>query len=645
MKISNVKNAIALLSIALAVAIGTSKEAYTQNEAQDTNAAKSVNGLLKLLNRPDDSLKVVALKLLCWDYRNSDPKKAIDFGQKAVTLAQKLNLNYELSDSYNRLGIAYRNKGRYAQALDCYFKGMEVSRQHGYDKILAFQYNNLSDLYNRLDLYERALEFGRRALDVSQKINDDYTTAYIYNILGTIYKNKNLFDSAFINFFKSLELRKKIGFSPGIATSYLNIGSVLLKMQNYDSSMKNLALARDIYESNNDIQGLMQVYLLQGILYNKTREPNKAIHCFNQSLKLNEKFNDLNVSRDAHRGLSEAYAEQTYYQKAYILNKFAFEINDSITTNQDVEKLTQLTEALRFEEQLNVQKEREKALAEKLVYQRNLIRLYIAIILLLTIIVGLSIYFYIKQSKNVRLLQIQKDEINKLNNTKDKFFSILAHDLKNQITSILAIAQMMKEKSIALGDENLIQMSRRLYALGFSTNDLLENILNWIKVQGNQLKIKASRVNLSELAEKVTLTQKPTAEIKMVGLINKIDADINLNTDSDMLGTILRNLISNAIKFSYPGGKIEIDAFIKGKIFEIQVTDYGIGMDETQIKRLLDPTQVDSTPGTQKEQGSGLGLLISKNLINDLGGYLKIDSLPQRGSVFSIILPAELVAS
>ncbi|HDP76141.1 MAG TPA: tetratricopeptide repeat protein [Bacteroidales bacterium] len=127
----------------------------------------------------------------------------------------------ELSDSYNRLGIAYRNKGRYAQALECYFNGLEVSRTYGFEKHLAFQYNNLADLYNRLGLYNRANEFGNRAMEYAKKVNDDYTLAYIYNIKGTINKNKNEPDYALTCFKHSLELRKKNWIQPG----YSNIVS------------------------------------------------------------------------------------------------------------------------------------------------------------------------------------------------------------------------------------------------------------------------------------------------------------------------------------------------------------------------------------------------------------------------------------
>lgn len=599
----------------------------------------SLEALAKVLERPDDSVKVVTLKLLCWENRNSDPDKAIEYGQMAVSLAKSLNLKMELSDSYNRLGIAYRNKGRYAQALECYFNGLEISRTHGFDKHLAFQYNNLADLYNRLGLYGRAIEFGKRAMEYAQKVNDDYTLAYIYNIMGTIYKNKNELDSALNCFTHSLELRQKIGYNQGIATSHLNIGSIELLRAQYSKSLQSIQTAIDLYSPKNDLQGIAIAYYYKGQLYNKLGNFNNAIYCFDESLKYNESFKNLTVSRDCYNGLAYAYAQKKLFDKAYYFSSKATEINDSISLSQYVERLTQLTEALKYEETLNLQKEREKALAERLDFQRNIIKLYIAIIILLALIVGLVIYFYIKRAKDIRLLQAQRDEINMLNSTKDRFFSILAHDLKNQLTSIVTIAQMVKDKSLAIGDDGLIELSRRLYALGFATNDLLENVLSWIKSQGKQVIARKSNIDLKEFIDRVILTQKPAAEIKSVAINNRVEPGISIHTDADMLSTVVRNLISNAIKFSNSGGRVDVFAFPKGNHVEISITDYGVGMPRETTDRLFNTLESLTQPGTMNEQGSGLGLIICNQLVTDLGGQIKVSSEPQRGSTFTVSLP------
>jgi len=135
----------------------------------------SVDGLLKLIERPDDSSKVVALKLLCWEYRNTDTASALKYGYQAIEIAKKLELDYELADIYNRVGVVRRNQGNYAHALDNYFKGIEISKQNNYQKLLAFAYNNVADIYNRLEIYDKALEFGKNSLNLSLKLNDEYT--------------------------------------------------------------------------------------------------------------------------------------------------------------------------------------------------------------------------------------------------------------------------------------------------------------------------------------------------------------------------------------------------------------------------------------------------------------------------------------
>lgn len=599
----------------------------------------SLDALARVLERPDDSIKVVTLKLLCWENRNSDPDRAIEYGQMAVSLAKSLNLQMELSDSYNRLGIAYRNKGQYAQALECYFNGIEVSRTYGFDNQLAFQYNNLADLYNRLGFHNRAVEFSNRAMEYAKKVNDDYTLAYIYNILGTIYKDKNDLDSALTYFKRSLELRKKIGYNQGIATSYLNIGAVELLLGQYENSKTNIQMAIDLYSPNNDLHGIAMAYYYKGLLYNKLYQYNKAIHCFKQSLKINESFKNLTVARNCHNGLSYAFSQMKRFEKAYYHSNQAMILNDSIALSQFVERLTQVTEALKYEETLNLQKEREKALSERLNFQRNIIKLYIAIIILLALIVGLGIYFYGKRAKNIRLLQAQRDEINMLNKTKDKFFSILAHDLKNQLTSIVTIAQMVKDKSLTIGDNGLIELSRQLYALGFATNDLLENVLSWIKAQAKLVTIRKSNIDLKDFIDRVISTQKPAAEIKSVALITGVEPDIRIYSDADRLSTILRNLLSNAIKFSNPGGKVEVYAWAKGGQIEINVTDYGLGIPKEIAEKLFDTLENFSQPGTMNEQGSGLGLIICKQLVIDLGGQIKVTSEPQKGSTFTVSLP------
>lgn len=198
---------------------------------------------------------------------------------------------------------------------------------------------------------------------------------------------------------------------------------------------------------------------------------------------------------------------------------------------------------------------------------------------------------------------------------------------------------MVKEKSLAIGDDELIELSRRLYALGFATNDLLENVLSWIKSQGKQITIRKNNIDLKEFVDRVIFTQKPATEIKSVALNNRVEPGLTINSDADILSTVIRNLISNAIKFSNPGSRVDIYAFPKGNQIEITVTDYGVGMPREISDRLFNSLETLSQPGTLNEHGSGLGLIICNQLVTDLGGNIRVASEPQKGSSFIVSLP------
>lgn len=360
----------------------------------------SIEGLVKMLNRADDSTKVVALKLLCWEHRNTDTANALNYGYKAIELAKKLNLPYELADVYNRLGVVKRNQSKYADALDFYFKGLEISQQNNYPKLLALEYNNIADIYNRLGIYDKALEFAKRGLVFSEKIDDELTLGYVYNIMGVVYKNMNKLDSALYSFNKSLQIRQKINFTSGIATSYLNIGTVFFLTGKYDSSYSYISKSISIYNDKNDQTGLASSYKQLGIFYNHTKEYKKAIECFNKSLEFNKSFGDLPLENEVNEGLRYSYEKLGDTKKAYYYLDLASRINDSITINTFVERITHLTENFKFELQRQEEKQREASLTDKLSYRRTINALGF-IILGLVVALGIITIRYSKLKKNL----------------------------------------------------------------------------------------------------------------------------------------------------------------------------------------------------------------------------------------------------
>lgn len=603
----------------------------------------SVDGLLKLIERPDDSSKVVALKLLCWEYRNTDTASALKYGYQAIEVAKKLDLNYELADIYNRVGVVRRNQGNYAHALDNYFKGIEISKQNNYQKLLAFAYNNVADIYNRLEIYDKALEFGKYSLKLSLNLNDEYTLSYVYNILGGIYRNKKDLDSSLLYFKHSLNLRKKINYTAGVATSLLNIGNIQFLRGDYDSCYSNISKAIDIYTDKNDQTGLVGAYKHLGLYFNKVKDYKKAIYYFNKCLALNESFADLQIKKDANDGLSYSYAQLGDIKMAYHFKNLACAVGDSITTNLFVEKITHLTENYKFElkrqEDDLLRKEKMQSLNNQIKYQRSVIKLYALILFLLVVLGFVFVYYYRQKNRIIQVLTVQKREIDELNSTKDKLFSILAHDLKNPISSVIGLAELLKDDSVNLSETKRAQLLSNLHEVGLSSNRILDEVLSWSQIQANQVVVESQEINLRELVERVVTNQQPIAGVKNISISYSVNTEVSVQSDYNIVSTVLRNLIANAIKYSYSNAEILVSVDLIVDFVEVSIKDNGVGMSDNIKESLLHSVNIQSTLGTSNEKGSGLGLVICRELITKIGGKLLVESEVGKGSTFSFTIP------
>jgi signal transduction histidine kinase len=172
-----------------------------------------------------------------------------------------------------------------------------------------------------------------------------------------------------------------------------------------------------------------------------------------------------------------------------------------------------------------------------------------------------------------------------------------------------------------------------------SSYKILEEVLNWARIQTNQVSIKSEEINLKVLIDIIVANQIPIAETKNISISNSLNDNTIVNSDSNIVSTVLRNLISNAIKYSYPNGEIQVSVLKKGDFYEISVKDNGVGMSEEVRVSLLNSTHSQSTLGTANEKGSGLGLIICKELISKIGGQIYIEPNLDGGTNFKFTIP------
>ena len=238
-----------------------------------------------------------------------------------------------------------------------------------------------------------------------------------------------------------------------------------------------------------------------------------------------------------------------------------------------------------------------------------------------------------------KVLKKSEKELKELNASKDRFFSIIAHDLKNPFSSLLGISKMLTQDLRNMTMKELQESSDVMYSSAQNLYKLLENLLDWSRLQSGLFEIKPQIFNVRELVTHGIVLFSTSAEQKRISIKNNINKLHEVYADPEMIDTVIRNLISNSIKFTKPGGLITIASAKKNGSIEIIVKDNGVGI-STNIKRNL--FKIDSKvsmPGTENEPGSGLGLMLCKDLVKINKGKISVKSKHGKGSEFIITLP------
>ena len=243
-------------------------------------------------------------------------------------------------------------------------------------------------------------------------------------------------------------------------------------------------------------------------------------------------------------------------------------------------------------------------------------------------------------AKKNELISEQKEKLTLSNIAKDKFLSIISHDLKNPLHGILGFASFMNSEFDVLSDKEKKEYISYIKTSSESMNKLIEGILAWSRLQTGKMKIQTERVNISEVVNRCVELQKVNAIRKGVLIENNIMDELNVVADRNVLDTVMRNLIDNAVKFTEEGGKVTLSARLKEESdIEISISDTGVGISKEDISKLFRIEYRFMSEGTDKEKGTGMGLILCKDMLHLISSDLNVESNPNEGSRFYFTLP------
>jgi signal transduction histidine kinase len=237
-------------------------------------------------------------------------------------------------------------------------------------------------------------------------------------------------------------------------------------------------------------------------------------------------------------------------------------------------------------------------------------------------------------------IEKQRKQLDELNTSKDKFFSIIAHDLKNPIAGFLGLTEVLAQDLKSFTDDEKQEFINLIYRSSKQLHSLLENLLQWSRAQTGRLSFKPRVINISRVVQDNVALVKASAELKNIEIDINVDLELMAWADADMVNTIIRNILTNAIKFTHKNGTVSIIVVKKDeKCLHVSIEDNGIGISDVEKEKLFKIGFSNSKLGTDNEEGTGLGLILCKEFAKRNNGDLFVESTPDVGSTFTFTLP------
>lgn len=274
---------------------------------------------------------------------------------------------------------------------------------------------------------------------------------------------------------------------------------------------------------------------------------------------------------------------------------------------------------------------------------RNLKTTIIMVYLVGFLLFSVSLYILTKDIQRRKaaeeIVNRQAENLQKLKETRDKFFSLIAHDLRSPMNSLLGFANLFRSKAIQTDPKTLEKLADNLYKSTKNATNLLDNLLKWSMLQTGSLKVKQERFDLYEVTQEIILLYADIAQMKGISIRNEMRPSKWCLADKNIVLTVLRNFVNNAIKFSFSNGVVKITLEEEKQHWKVMVVDNGVGIDPAIAERLFDPDLKHTSKGTYQEESAGMGLTLCKELTEINNGRVGAESLPQGGSVFYFTVP------
>ncbi len=521
-------------------------------------------------------------------------EKAVQDFQFASKVYEDINMIPDQTDVLVELARIFITAQDFNVAEEYYLKGLE-NVLPATDTIMIIDiYNGLADLSIQKKEWDKALEYLSESEKLNYAIQDSSMFAHIETDIGRVFFGKKEFQKA--NNYQHQAKKWSLYFQndDDLFYSYLMLSQNHLELNQIDSAFHFINLAEEVTQQNNTFERRIDVKNISSQIYEKQGDYKNAL-----------KFRDEYFAE--YKNLFSENGQQKLKQE---------QVRQNVV---DFQKETELAE-------------RETAFLAS----RNRIYLILAIALIGILLIVSFLFNQLRKAK--QQLENQNTQLQQLNATKDKFFGIIAHDIRSPIVALDGVGEQMEYYLKKNKPEKLERLASRVDSTAKRLSGLLDNLLNWALLQQGVIPYHPKSLSVHEVGENIFQMFQNNADEKNITLHLQIDKNQKVYADESALNAILRNLVSNAIKFTPEGGTVTLSTETKGDKVFININDTGTGISAEKLSKLFS-LEKKSEKGTAGEKGTGLGLTLVKELAELNKGSINVNSVLEKGRTFKLGLP------
>ena len=608
-------------------------------------------------------LQISILSTLGSTYRNLKRySEAIESYKQSIEVCREINDYKNEARVLYHIANIYYDINDFNKALEFAIKSANIGSNHQIELELANTYNFIGYIHNTLKNNDLSQEYFEKAYSLYVKSKDIKGLSMTLNNLGIIYYDNNEKQKAIENYAQSLEYAKQLKDDDGIATAMNNIGMIYVELGQFDKGLDYYFQSLNHSIKIFDKLGYTNTYNNIASAYLKAGNLEKAEEYVIKNLPLAKKVTDLAIAQESYQILSKIYAQKGQYDKAFKNQAIQLAYNDSLYLQQKTSSILEMqtrfeTEAKEKEIQL-LKKDNEINALEVERHKNTQKYLFISSLLLLILVIVILNSLRVKRNSNILLSQkndefetsnekLKKSEqdLMELNATKDKFFSIIAHDLKNPFNALFGFSELLEKNYTTYSDEERREYINVIYESSQSLSKLLDNLLQWSRTQTGSITYNPEVFEVKPIILQEVSYLQVSADKKKITILTSVDESLSAFADKNIISLVVRNLVNNAIKFTNTNGKIDISARETKNNIEISVTDSGIGIDNDDLDKIFNLSSSISNKGTANEEGTGLGLLLCKEFVEMNKGGIWATSVKGKGSTFTFSLPKNVIIS